>query len=69
MHVACIAVRLSHHDVIFYACVYTINSDPSELAVLKGFDFAIDNSGDAMDIIKDGLLREPVKPLSLIALH
>jgi hypothetical protein len=41
-------------------CVHTINSDPSELAILRGFDFAIDNSGIAIDIIKDGLLREQV---------
>jgi hypothetical protein len=44
-------------------CAYLriqINSDPSELAILKGFDFAIDNSGIAMDIIKYGVLREQV---------
>jgi hypothetical protein len=47
-------------DSTLHAFVSTIDSDPSELAILKGFDFAIDNSGVAMDIIKEGLLREQV---------
>jgi hypothetical protein len=44
---------------VMYVCLF-YNSDLSEIAILKGFDFAIDNSGIAMDIIKDGLLREQV---------
>jgi hypothetical protein len=42
-----------------YACIL-VTSDPSELAILKGFDFAVDNSGIAMEIIKGGLLRKQV---------
>jgi hypothetical protein len=34
-------------DSTLHAFVSTIDSDPSELAILKGFDFAIDNSGVA----------------------
>jgi hypothetical protein len=58
---------------MLYACMcmcILVNSDPSEIAILKGFDFAIDNSGIAMDIIKDELLREQAKYMqSSIILH